>query len=409
VLFLKTNKNMKSIKNVIALFIMILGSQNFMAQKQTLFMEKDFEAAMQQAKSEQKPLVLVFSATWCPHCNKMKNEVYPNQDVIDFYSKSYICLSTDIDSKKGQELRQRLKNQLIVSSFPTFAFFDDQQNVTNCISGEFNVAEFIKEGTNNLSEENHFQQIKAQFESDSSNYAKCLSYALMAKRIGFNPTPIVQKYLKTVKEENYYSSENWKLIANGLTDFDAPEFIDLINNRAKFEAVSSKKRVDRKINFVINDNFNEFVTKIDTVSYNKNRKIAATLNNRAIDSLLFHQDLSLYQRTFEWRKYHKIVEENLPKFGINDGKLINSICANYYMFVTDKKMLDSAISWEKTALKLEPSLDKYVMITNLLLKNKDYNEGILYATEGKQFGESYGFNTGEIDTLLTDLKARIKK
>ena len=64
----------------------------------------------------------------------MKNEVFINQDVINFYTQNYICIASDIESTEGKLLREKLKNQLIVKSFPTFCYFDDNQNLTNCIT-----------------------------------------------------------------------------------------------------------------------------------------------------------------------------------------------------------------------------------------------------------------------------------
>lgn len=400
---------MNPIKIIFSIILLIVLNQNSLAQKQTLFLDKDFDAAMQQAKLEQKPVVLMFYASWCVHCNKMKNEIFTNQDVINFFTKNYICIASDVESAEGKLLREKLKNQLIVKSFPTFCFFDFNQKVTNCIAGEFKPEVFIKEGQENLDSKNHFQNVKSKFESNVSNYDNCLSYILIAKRIGENPTEIAQKYLKTVAQKDYYSEQNWKLIANGIIDFDTPEFIDLVKNKAQFENVVSKKRVEKKINFVINDNFGDYIAQKDTVSYNKNRQIAANFNLREIDSLLFFQDLSLYERTFQWNKYHKTLEENMPEFGLKDAQFINTICANYFIYVTDKKMLESAITWEKVAIELNPSLDKYVMISNLLLKSKEYSQGILYAEKGKDFAQSLGFNTTEIQNILDELKVKSKK
>ena len=222
---------MKSIKILISFVLFIFLSQISFGQKQTLFIDKDFDTAMQQAKIEKKPVILMFYASWCVHCNKMKNDVFTNQDVINFYTQNYICIASDIESNDGKILREKLKNKVLAKSFPTFCFFDESQNVTNTIIGEFKPEVFIKEGLDNLNETNHLQNVKSNFEKDNSNYDKCFSYILIMKRIGFNSTAIAQKYLKTVSSNEYYTEENWRLIANGITDFDAPEFIDLVNNK----------------------------------------------------------------------------------------------------------------------------------------------------------------------------------
>ena len=379
------------------------------AQKQSLFIDKDFGTVMQQAKLEKKPVIVMFYASWCVHCNKMKNDIFTNEEVISFYNQNYICMSVNVENKEGIALREKLKTKLIVKSFPTFCFFDENQNVTNSILGEFKVADFIKEGKENLLSENHLLNIKSKFESDVSNYNVCLSYIQIVKRFGLNPTEIAQNYLKTVSSENYYTEANWKLIANGITDFEAPEFLEMVKNKAQFEKAVSTIRVEKKINFVITESFKSFIENSDTLSYNKNRLIAEKFNLRKVDSLLFHQDLSFYERTFNWKAYHKTLEKNMPSFGLKDAQFINNVCANYFVYITDKKMLTKAVEWQKVALKLSPTLDKYVMICNLLIKTQDYKQALEYANQGKEFGQNLGFNTTEIENILSEIKSRLKK
>jgi thioredoxin-related protein len=378
------------------------------SQKQTLFLDQDFTTVLQQSKTEKKPVVLMFYASWCVHCNKMKNEVFTNQEVIDFYTKNYICVASDIESKEGIVLREKLKNQFLVKSFPTFAFFDTNGNVTNCISGEFKPDVFIKEGSFNLNSDNHYQKIKSNFERDVNNHDNCFSYVLATKRMGFNPTEITQKHLKTVSSSDYYTEKNWRLFSNGITDFDSPEFINMIQNRAQFEKAVSPTRIDKKINYVINENFNSFIDNSDTVNYKNNRIIAENLKIRAIDSLLFFKDVNFYERMQNWKSYNQTLEKNISQFGIKDATFINTVSANYFIYIDDKKMLSNAVTWQKQAIKISPSLDKYVMISNLLLKMKDYKQGLEYANQGKQFAESLNFNTSEIDSIILDLKSKLK-
>lgn len=388
-------------------FFIITVNPGF-AQKQTLFIDKDFDAVFQQAKTEKKPVVLMFYATWCVHCNKMKNEVFTSPEVIAAYNQNYICIASNIESKEGIALRERLKNQFIVKSFPTFAFFDSQQNLTNCISGEFKTEDFIKEGKINLNPENHLQSIKQKFEKNPSDYDNSLAYILMTKRLGFNPTEITQKHLKTVTPENYYTEKNWRLFSNGITDFSAPEFADMIKNKALFEKAVSPTRIDKKIAYVINENFKNFADKQDTASYRKNKIIAESFHVRKVDSLVFLQDINLYENMQNWKAYNKTLEKGMADFGLKDANLINTVCANYYMFIDDKKMLSNAVSWQKEAIKLNPSLNKYVLISNLLVKMKDYKQGLEYANQGKQIAQSMGFNTAEIDGIIQDIKSKLK-
>jgi hypothetical protein len=182
----------------------------------------------------------------------------------------------------------------------------------------------------------------------------------------------------------------------------------MIKNRTQFEKAVSSTRIDRKINYVINENFNSFIDNTDSVNYKKNRIIAENLNIRTIDSLLFFKDVNFYERMQNWKAYNQTLEKNMTQFGLKDANFINTISANYFIYVDDKKMLSNAVAWQKQAIKLSPSLNKYVMISNLLLKSKEYEQALEQANLGKQFAESLNFNTSEIDAVILEIKSKMK-
>lgn len=389
-------------------FLLLFLANIGFCQNQTLFLDKDFETVLQQAKSEKKPVVLMFYANWCVHCNKMKKDVFTNATVIDFYTKNYICVASDIESNEGIKLREKLKNQFLVKSFPTFAFFDFDGNATYCVSGEIKPDAFVTEGSHNLNPENHFQKIKTKFESNVSNYDNCFAYILALKRMGFNPTKSTQQYLKTVPSTEYYTEKNWRLFSNGITDFDAPEFINMIKNRAQFEKVVSPTRIDKKINYTLNENFNDLINNADTTNYIKNRALAAKLQNRAIDSLLFFKDVKFWELVKDWKTYDDVLQKNMAQFALNDATFIHNVSANYLANIDDKKMLSNAVSWQKQAIKISPSIDKYVMISNLLLKMNEYKQALEFANQGKQFAEQRAFNATQIDAVIIQIRLKMK-
>src|SRR5690606_28085607 len=117
--------------------------------------------------------------------------------------------------------------------------------------------------------------------------------------------------------------------------------------RMQFEKVVSPTRIDKKINYVVNENFNDYIEKSDTTNYRKNRIIAENLKVRAIDSLLFFKDISFYEKLENWKAYNQTLEKNMAQFGLKDASFINTVSANYFVFVDDKKMLSNAVSWQK--------------------------------------------------------------
>ncbi len=68
--------------------------------------KKDYVAAFNEAKKSGKPLVVVFSATWCPPCQQMKKSVYPSGSVKPYHDK-FVWTYLDIDKPENRPAMQR--------------------------------------------------------------------------------------------------------------------------------------------------------------------------------------------------------------------------------------------------------------------------------------------------------------
>lgn len=84
----------------------------------------DLEAALAEAKTSGKPVLVDFSAEWCPPCKVMKHEVWPDPEVGRLVNTGYVPVLVDID--KHQALAQRYN----VTSIPTVLVLDSWGTVT---------------------------------------------------------------------------------------------------------------------------------------------------------------------------------------------------------------------------------------------------------------------------------------
>lgn len=84
---------------------------------------KDFKSASKSAKKSGKPMILVFSADWCPPCVMMKKDVYPNEVIKPLHDKfEWAYLDLDIDENIA--LIHKYKGDPI----PHFQFLDSEGN-----------------------------------------------------------------------------------------------------------------------------------------------------------------------------------------------------------------------------------------------------------------------------------------
>ncbi|MEO8516444.1 MAG: thioredoxin family protein [Flavobacterium sp.] len=391
----------------IILFGGLLFSANLaLCQTQTLFLDKEYNAALKQSKIQKKPLVIMFYATWCAHCNKMKNEVFTDSLVTQFYRSSFVCMAVDAESPKGIALKNKFKDSFKVSNYPTFAFLDSNETLLYCMFGEFKKENFIGEGKNILIPQNQLPALKEQFLADVSNADNCIKYIANFRKTNLDATQITQRYLKTLKEPDLFTELNWRIMSNGINDFDSDEFKFIVKNKEEFGKVASPKRVERKIAYVVSETFNSYMGDLDTINYNKRHPIAAAFQIRKVDSLLFRFDLYMAENTKNWNSYQKAAKNNIQKFAWTNSNLIDEIGTNYLASINDKNGLLDAFAWEQQSLLLGESVDKYILITKLLAKTKDYKKAQEFAQKGKAIALKYNWNTTEIDKLLLEINKK---
>ncbi|HNP33311.1 MAG TPA: thioredoxin family protein [Flavobacterium sp.] len=392
------------VKRFILVLFFTLNTAALFSQKQTLFTDKNYIDSRSVSLAQDKPMVIFFYATWCPHCNKMKNEVFTDSTVTAFYRKNFVRMAVDATSAYGQELRAKFKNKFIVTSFPTFAFIDTEENLLYCTSGELTKEAFLTQGNDVLLPENQLPTILKTYNADPTNADKCLKYITTIRKAGMDATSVTQSYLASLKPEDKFTELNWRVFSNGINNFDTDEFRFVVKNKDEFAKVASPSRVDKKIMYTISETLKPFVDNVDTVNYNKKRLVAEAFQIRKVDSLLYRFDIQILSQTTNTKKYQKVTSENVQKFSWNDPVLLYDICNTYYETINDKKGLLQAAEWSKHLLSLGESLDKYVLTTKLFLKLKDYKQASVYVQKGKALADKMNLKNEEINTLLAEVK-----
>ena len=78
--------------------------------------DADIERAFAQAKSESKPVLVYWGASWCPPCNQLKATLFNRQDFIE-RSRSFVAVAIDGDLPGAQKLGTRFKVRVATSPF----------------------------------------------------------------------------------------------------------------------------------------------------------------------------------------------------------------------------------------------------------------------------------------------------
>lgn len=115
------------------LFISLL-SMTLFAKELTLL--HNYESALQKAQKKHKCVMMLYSASWCPECNYMKEVVFKDKAVASYLQNNYVIVSLDID-------KDTLPKGFNYSGIPTFFFINSEGNKIATIEGGNKAKKFL--------------------------------------------------------------------------------------------------------------------------------------------------------------------------------------------------------------------------------------------------------------------------
>jgi thiol:disulfide interchange protein len=91
----------------------------------TIEWRHDLDTALTEAQAQQRPVLLVFGATWCPPCKKMKREVWPDAKVAEAVATGFVPVYVDVDDQAQAKVTAEYR----VNSIPAVLVLDSTGTV----------------------------------------------------------------------------------------------------------------------------------------------------------------------------------------------------------------------------------------------------------------------------------------
>ena len=390
---------------LIQLFLLICIVDTF-GQNKINFIEDEYEKALKQAQDSSKLLCVFVYDDDCDHCINMKKNVLTNQEVIQFYNENFINLM--LNSKT--DFCKKFSAKYLLSGFPSFVFLNTKEEHVYSIAGEVKVKDFLQESKLAVNPSNHLPILSKKFFADTTNGLNCYAYLNALKRsIEKNKMgDITKKYLYSIPKTSWITTTNWKIMALGVNDLYSDEFKFILDYKDAFAQITSLKRVENKILNVIGKQLKYESERIDTIAYAKTLKFIKNIQVNGKDSLLYLNDLKIYEFSSNWNKYFSNALSGAKKYSWSDLKTLNEIAVNFYKHNRNKSQVLQAIDMAKRANELDDSAKSNYLIAKLYTKVGDKSNALKYAEKSFKIAKETGRDTKEAEVLLKQLKIGTK-
>ena len=111
------------------------------------FKETNFDKILEIAKKEGKMIFLDVYTVWCGPCKMMAKDIFPLQEVGEFYNTHFISMKVDAEKKENIFIKK-----YNVNSFPTYLFLDENGELIYRALGHMEAKDFINVGQRALTE-----------------------------------------------------------------------------------------------------------------------------------------------------------------------------------------------------------------------------------------------------------------
>lgn len=238
---------MKKIIGTIALSL-LFGSALLAQNRSVSFEHGTFAEALAKAKENNKLIFFDGFTDWCGPCKYMANKVFTQDKVADFFNENFINVKFDMEKGEGIELAKKYQ----VRAFPTFLLLDSTGKLIHKIVGGDEADGFIEKVKEGLNPETSLAGKKDKYESGKydTEFVKGYLSTLQNAYMETEAEEVAQQYLRSLKENQRVSKENWFVYKDFVNDPMSKDFIFILTNRLKFTDAVGDSSINAKINSV---------------------------------------------------------------------------------------------------------------------------------------------------------------
>jgi thiol-disulfide isomerase/thioredoxin len=357
----------------------------------------EWDAAIAQAKAENKLIFIDAFTTWCGPCKMMSNNIFPNPQVSKFYNEKFVNVKMDMEKGEGVELAKKFE----VIAYPTLLFVDPTTtSIVHRTAGYMAVDEFIQLGKNAQDPTKRMSSMDNRYKKGDRDPDFLYNYA-MAKMASYDGSAnaVGEEYLKT--QTDWKTERNLKFVFDIANNSNSEAFRFLCKNQAIFQQKFGQEAILGKIEQVISQDF-QARPDMNLTEINKIFKDAYPEKG---DEMASRYAMTFHRQRGDREGFSNSAIKHYKKYPTKNPEELNEIAWTFYQVVEDPAALKTAVKWAKKATKIAPSFFNFDTLASLNFKLKNKKAAQKAAQKAIDLGRASGEDFAPTEELLKKIQA----
>lgn len=358
------------------------------------------------AKAEKKYIFMDAFTTWCGPCRYMSSTIFPQEQVGSFFNEHFINVAAQLDTTKNDN--DEVKNWYAdahdimvtnkVTAFPTYLFFNSDGKLVHRAIGSSDAGKFIAKAKDATNPEKQYYVLLDRYKQGEKDpeFLQKVAYASLDAYDMANANTISNEYLATQKD--LFTKGNIDFINRFTRTTKDKGFTLMLNNPAKFDAVSGAGTTDKKLMEIIE------YSEVFPILFKKDaplpdwNSLAATLQSKypgQASEVVSATKVLYYQNKKDWNNFEVAVQNYMKNYGSKaTPQQLNEYAWTVFENCKDMTCVTEALEWSERSFKDNNTPGFIDTYANILYKMGKKDEAITWEEKARTFaaeGDKKGY------------------
>jgi thioredoxin-related protein len=377
------------------ILITLLFSQGVVAQEAGIqFSSEGWEAALKQAKAEDKLIFMDAYAVWCGPCKMMSKNVFTSEMVGEFYNQNFVNVKMDMERGEGVALAEKYTVQV----YPTLLFLNGDGQIVHRSAGYHDVADFLGLGEQALDPKTSLVGMEVRYANGEKSPEFLFDYA-MARYQAMDDThmKIAEEYMAT--QDDWSTDQNMAFVFRFTEDIESPFFDYIAENRNAFEDLFGADVVYSRMQNLL---YSALYRSTGDPLEEADRLFQKAYPEQA-DQLSSRFRMNYYRQAGDTEKYVNESIQYFEQFPSDNWQDYNEIAWQFYEEVKDIDAIKQAAEWAEKSVELDANYYNYDTLAALYYKLGKKRKARKAAEEAIELAKVSGDDYSMTEQLLEEI------